>query len=397
MADGVLRTRESAAVVAANEPAIVFDRVGVSYGRGRDTAVALADFTLRVAVGETVALLGPSGSGKSTALKALAGFVRPTTGSVRLAGRDVTDLSPAKRGIGVVVQSYALFPHMNVRSNVAFGLKSHRVPRSEITVRVAEALAMVGMGAYGDRLPRELSGGQQQRVAIARALAIRPKVLLLDEPLAALDAQLRHSMLGELQELRKALPDTAMLYVTHDQSEALALADRIAVMRDSRLVDIDTAENLWQRPPTDFTAAFLGGANLVACTVNHVTGTAALVTAGTATLRAHAPRAGVGQSDWAPDDEALLCIRPHTVSIGKVGDKDALRATVVNAVWKGASTRVEVAVDGLPEVLAVDAPGHFTGDVGAIVGVVLPDPAGVLIPNAVGQPVVPSAGNGVAS
>src|SRR4051794_38020754 len=177
-------------------PAITFDRVGVAYGRGKKATSALVDFTLRVATGETVALLGPSGSGKSTALNALAGFVRPTTGRVRLAGRDVTELPPAKRGIGVVLQSYALFPHMRVADNVAFGLKSHRVSRREIGSRVAEALDMVGMASHGKRLPRELSGGQQQRVAIARALAIRPKVLLLDEPLAALDAQLRQSTLA---------------------------------------------------------------------------------------------------------------------------------------------------------------------------------------------------------
>ncbi|MFD6270400.1 ABC transporter ATP-binding protein [Nocardia asteroides] len=387
MSDGDLGTKSATAAptgTATNEPAIVFDRVGVSYGRGRKAAVALTDFTLRVAVGETVALLGPSGSGKSTALKALAGFVRPTSGTVRLSGRNVTGLSPAKRGIGVVVQSYALFPHMSVHDNVAFGLKSQRVPRAEIGARVVEALAMVGMDGYARRLPRELSGGQQQRVAIARALAIRPRVLLLDEPLAALDAQLRHSMLGELQQLRTALPDTAMLYVTHDQAEALALADRIAVMREARLVDIDTAENLWQRPPTEFTAAFLGGANLVPCTVNHVSGTAALVTAGTSTLRAHAPKPGVGLADWAPGDAALLCIRPHTITLGKPGERDALRATVASAVWRGASTRVELAVDGLPDAIAVDVPGHYTGEVGVVVGMRLPDPAGVLIPNTVG-------------
>ncbi|MEV6364924.1 ABC transporter ATP-binding protein [Nocardia asteroides] len=387
MSDGDLGTKSATATptgTAPNEPAIVFDRVGVSYGRGRKAAVALTDFTLRVAVGETVALLGPSGSGKSTALKALAGFVRPTSGAVRLAGRDVTGLSPAKRGIGVVVQSYALFPHMSVHDNVAFGLRSQRVPRAEIGARVVEALAMVGMDGYARRLPRELSGGQQQRVAIARALAIRPRVLLLDEPLAALDAQLRHSMLGELQQLRTALPDTAMLYVTHDQAEALALADRIAVMRDARLVDIDTAENLWQRPPTEFTAAFLGGANLVPCTVNHVSGTAALVTAGTSTLRAHAPKPGVGLTDWAPDDPALLCVRPHTIALGRPGGRDALPATVTSAVWRGASTRVELAVDGLPGAIAVDVPGHYTEEVGAVVGMRMPDPAGVLIPNTVG-------------
>lgn len=382
----------SATAAAAAEPAIVFDRVGVRYGRGRGSTVALAEFTLRVAAGETVALLGPSGSGKSTALKALAGFVRPTSGAVRLSGRDVTGLSPAARGIGVVVQSYALFPHMRVRDNVAFGLRAHRVPRGEIGARVTEALEMVGMAGYAGRLPRELSGGQQQRVAIARALAIRPRVLLLDEPLAALDAQLRQSMLAELQQLRKALPDTAMLYVTHDQAEALALADRIAVMRDARLVDVDTAENLWRRPPSSFTAAFLGGANLVPCRVNHVSGTAALVTAGTSTLRAEAPKPGVGEREWAPDAEALLCVRPHTVRVSAAGqrptpgaaDRDALSAVVVSTVWRGSTTRLVLDVDGLPGELVADAPGHVETAVGAVVGVRLPDPAGVLIPAAVG-------------
>lgn len=377
-------TTSTEAATAAVEPAIVFDRVGVTYGRGRKSTVALADFNLRVAAGETVALLGPSGSGKSTALKALAGFVRPTMGSVRLSGRDVTDLSPAKRGIGVVVQSYALFPHMRVHDNVAFGLKSHRVPRNEIDARVTEALEMVGMAGYAKRLPRELSGGQQQRVAIARALAIRPKVLLLDEPLAALDAQLRQSMLGELQQLRKALPDTAMLYVTHDQAEALALADRVAVMRDARLVDIDTARNLWQTPSTDFTASFLGGANLLPCTVNHVTGTAALVTVGEHTLRVQAPAPGVGRPDWTPNAEAQLCVRPHTVRICALTERDALRATVTAAVWKGASTRLQLEIDGLPGELTADVPGHTELAAGSFVGVRFSDPAGVLIPPGIG-------------
>ncbi|MFE3796808.1 ABC transporter ATP-binding protein [Nocardia tengchongensis] len=377
-------TTSTAVTDTTAEPAIVFDRVGVTYGRGRKSTVALADFNLRVAAGETVALLGPSGSGKSTALKALAGFIRPTSGAVRLAGRDVTDLSPAKRGIGVVVQSYALFPHMRVRDNVAFGLKAHRVARNEIGGRVTEALEMVGMGGYAERLPRELSGGQQQRVAIARALAIRPKVLLLDEPLAALDAQLRQNMLGELQQLRKALPDTAMLYVTHDQSEALALADRIAVMRDARLVDIDTAHNLWQRPATEFTASFLGGANLLPCQVKHVSGTAALVTAGDHTLRADAPAPGIGRPDWVPNAEAQLCVRPHTVRIVPLTERDALRATVITSVWKGASTRLHLDVTGLPAELTADVLGHTDITPGDQVGVRFADPAGVLIPPGIG-------------
>ncbi|MBJ7340037.1 ABC transporter ATP-binding protein [Mycolicibacterium sp.] len=379
------RTRTSAAPHDAktgesDTPAITFDRVGVSYGRGRKSTNALIDFNLRVAVGETVALLGPSGSGKSTALNALAGFVRPTTGAVRLAGRDVTDLPPAKRGIGVVLQSYALFPHMRVDENVAFGLKSQRVPRGEVAPRVAEALDMVGMSAYGKRLPRELSGGQQQRIAIARALAIRPRVLLLDEPLAALDAALRQSMLAELQRLKEALPDTAMLYVTHDQSEALALADRIVVMSDARLMDVDTAERLWKRPPTSFTAAFLGGANLIPCTVGRVIGTSALVTFANKTVSAEAPQPSVGRVDWAPGSRALLCVRPHALRIVSLGDRDALRGNVKAAVWRGATTRLVLSVGGLSDQLIdVDVPGSAQFDVGSEVGIRFPEPVGVLV------------------
>lgn len=361
-------------------PAIVFDRVGVSYGRGAKATHALIDFNLRVGTGETVALLGPSGSGKSTALGALAGFVRPTSGAVRLAGRDITDLPPAKRGIGVVLQSYALFPHLRVAENVAFGLKAHRVPRAQIADRVGEVLDMVGMSAYARRLPRELSGGQQQRVAIARALAVRPKVLLLDEPLAALDAQLRQSMLTELQQLKQSLPDTAMLYVTHDQAEALALADRIVVMNNARLMDVDTAENLWKRPPTSFTAAFLGGANLIPCTVGRVIGTSALVTVSHKTVSAEAPQPAVGRVDWAPGTEALLCIRPHALRVVSLGNPDALRARVTASAWRGATTRLVLAITSMPDqLIEIDVPGHAQFHVGTEVGVRIPEPAGVLV------------------
>ena len=368
---------------ASAEPgssAILFDRVGVSYGRGKKATHALVDFTLRVAPGETVALLGPSGSGKSTALNALAGFVRPTSGAVRLAGRDVTDLPPARRGIGVVLQSYALFPHMSVADNVAFGLHAQKVSRRDVSPRVDEVLDMVGMSGFQKRLPRELSGGQQQRIAIARALAIRPSVLLLDEPLAALDAQLRQSMLAELQRLKDALPDTAMLYVTHDQSEALALADRIVVMKDARLMDVDTAENLWKRPPTSFTAAFLGGANLLPCQVGRVIGTSALVTVGSRTVNAEAPQPVFGQADWAPGTPALLCVRPHALQVVSPRERDALQGNVTAAVWRGAVTRLVLSVESLPDVLVdVDVPGHTPFEIDSVVGLRLPEPAGVLV------------------
>ncbi len=367
-------------VVEPGTPAITFDRVGVFHGRGKKATAALVNFNLRVAPGETVALLGPSGSGKSTALNALAGFVRPSSGAVRLAGRDVTDLPPARRGIGVVLQSYALFPHMSVADNVGFGLRAQRVARREVMPRITEALDMVGMSGYEKRLPRELSGGQQQRVAIARALAIRPAVLLLDEPLAALDAQLRQNMLAELQRLKEALPDTAMLYVTHDQAEALALADRIVVMNNARLMDVDTAENLWKRPPTSFTAAFLGGANLLPCTVGRVIGDSALVTVGPRTVNAEAPKPAFARNSWGPGSAALLCVRPHAMQVVSTRQRGALRATVTAAVWRGAVTRLVLSVEGLADMLVdVDVPGHTSHEIGAEVGLLLPEPAGVLV------------------
>ncbi|MGC5246463.1 ABC transporter ATP-binding protein [Gordonia sp. DT219] len=359
------------------QPAVSLERIGVRHGRGKNATDALVDFSLRVVRGETVALLGPSGSGKSTALKVLAGFVRPTSGRVRLSGRDITDLPPAKRGIGVVVQSYALFPHMRVRDNVAYGLKARRMRKADTAARVSEALSMVSMAAYADRLPRELSGGQQQRVAIARALAIRPDVLLLDEPLAALDAQLRQSMVTELQGLRDALPDTTMLYVTHDQSEALALADRVVVMREGRLVDVDTAQALWTRPPSRFTASFLGGANLVPVTVGRVSGRIALVSAGERMLTVVAPEPA---GRWTPGASALVCIRPHDVAVRDVGVTGTMRAVVRSVVWRGSVTRLSLAIDGLPDqLIEADVPGRSDHAIGTVVGAHVPEHAGVLV------------------
>ncbi|MGH7102499.1 MAG: ABC transporter ATP-binding protein, partial [Acetobacteraceae bacterium] len=202
---------------------IGYEGVAVAY-KG---VTVLEDFTLSIRPGEIMALIGPSGSGKTTALRVTAGFVRPTRGRVQIGGRDVTDLPPYARNIGMVVQNYALFPHMRAEENVAFGLRARKTAETLVRERVTECLRMVGMAAYARRYPRELSGGQQQRVAIARALAIHPDVLLLDEPLSALDAQIRLSMLEELARLHQRLPSLTVMYVTHDQTEALTLAERI--------------------------------------------------------------------------------------------------------------------------------------------------------------------------
>ena len=218
---------------------------------------------MAVAAGEILAMIGPSGSGKTTALRAVAGFVRPAGGRILIGGTDVTNLPPYERGLAMVVQNYALFPHMRVSENVAFGLNARGAARDLIAQRVEDSLRIVGMSKYAQRFPRELSGGQQQRVAIARALAVRPRVLLLDEPLSALDAQIRRSMVEEIARLHADLPDLTILYVTHDQSEALTLADRIAILKDGELSAIGRTGELYRRPPNRFAAEFLGRANLL--------------------------------------------------------------------------------------------------------------------------------------
>ncbi|MFI1202076.1 ABC transporter ATP-binding protein [Streptomyces sp. NPDC020883] len=327
-----------AAAPAAPPPAsgIRFDHVTVAYGR-RGEHTVLDSLDLTVEPGEVMALLGPSGSGKTTALRGVAGFVRPASGRVLIGGRDVTDLPPHKRGIGMVVQQYALFPHMKVAENVAFGLKAQKVPRAEIPGRVAEALEMTGMAAYAGRHPRELSGGQQQRVAIARALAIRPGVLLLDEPLSALDARLRSGMLTELARLHRELPDVSILYVTHDQVEALTLADRIAVLESARLRECGTPHALYRSPRTAFTASFVGTANLLPVTVR---GAGGVEFAGR-------PLA-VGTGDATPGATATLCVRPHLLGLGAGPDPDGntLRGTLTEVQWRGATHRLYVEVAG---------------------------------------------------
>ncbi|WP_234543670.1 ABC transporter ATP-binding protein [Streptomyces shenzhenensis] len=307
---------------------IRFDSVSVAYGGN----VVLDSLDLTVEPGEVMALLGPSGSGKTTALRAVAGFVRPVSGRVFLGERDVTDLPPYRRGIGMVVQQYALFPHLRVADNVAFGLRARRTARAEVRQRVAEALEMTGMTAYARRHPRELSGGQQQRVAIARALAIRPGVLLLDEPLSALDARLRSGMLAELARLHRELPDVSILYVTHDQVEALTLADRIAVMDRARLRACGTPAELYRAPADEFTASFVGGANLLPVTV----GSGGVDFAG---VPVKVDTAGV-----AAGARATLCVRPHAVGLGEGPNR--LVGTVTEVQWRGATHRLYVAVGG---------------------------------------------------
>src|SRR5215470_13722286 len=237
---------------------LVLDKLTKRYG----DAIAVDALSLAVEKGEFVSLLGPSGCGKTTTLQMIAGFVEPSEGAITLDGGDLLSIKPAKRGLGIVFQSYALFPHMNAAENVAFGLEMQGIGRAERERRVKDVLALVGLSALAERFPRMMSGGQQQRVALARALVIRPRILLLDEPLSNLDAKLREEMQVELRQIQRSVGITTIL-VTHDQAEAMALSDRLVVMNHGRAEQIGPPHEAYERPATPFVASFLGRTNLV--------------------------------------------------------------------------------------------------------------------------------------
>jgi len=235
--------------------------------------VAVDALDLAVEQGEFVSLLGPSGCGKTTTLQMIAGFVEPTSGAIALEGRDLLGMRPNQRGLGIVFQSYALFPHMTAAENVAFGLEMRRVAKAERDQRVTQTLELVGLGALADRYPRRMSGGQQQRVALARALVIRPRILLLDEPLSNLDAKLREEMQIELRQIQRTVGTTTIL-VTHDQAEAMALSDRIVVMNKGKVEQIGRPHEAYEKPASAFVAGFLGKTNVLPGAVRRENGTA---------------------------------------------------------------------------------------------------------------------------
>src|SRR4029077_16837958 len=275
---------------------------------GNSTAVD--DLTLTLASGELVALLGPSGCGKTTTLRMIAGFETPTRGRVILNDVDVTEAPPEKRNCGMVFQNYALFPHLTVHRNVAFGLEMQGVRRNEIDRRVTEILEKVGLGGLGKRYPRQLSGGQQQRTALARALVINPSVLLLDEPLANLDAKLREEMRVFIRSLVREFHITT-LYVTHDQAEALVLADRVAVLIDGVLQQFDTPQIVYRRPRTVRVASFIGLTNLIPGRVTARAGDRLVVQTSVGPLRARGPLALKDGMD------AVLSIRPENLELDR--------------------------------------------------------------------------------
>ncbi|WP_230465875.1 ABC transporter ATP-binding protein [[Actinomadura] parvosata] len=307
--------------------------------------VALDGLDLVIAPGEFVALLGPSGCGKTTALRCVAGFERPDSGAVLVDGKDVTDVPANKRDAGMVFQSYSLFPNMNARDNVAFGLRVRKAPVAVRRAKADELLALVGLPDHADRYPHQLSGGQQQRVALARALALEPRVLLLDEPLSALDAKVRVTLREEIRRLQLSLGITTV-FVTHDQEEALSIADRVAVLRDGRLEQVGTPAEVYDRPATPFVAEFVGTMNHLAgqVTGDHVTVLGQLL-----------PVDGPVPADPSVD----VLIRPEAVQVVPADDGPS---EVLAASFRGASVRLRLAVDG-GEVLA-DVPGHEAARLG---------------------------------
>jgi len=271
--------------------------------------VAVHDLTLTLASGELVALLGPSGCGKTTTLRMIAGFDVPTAGRILLGDRDVTEAPPEKRTCGMVFQHYALFPHLTVEQNVAFGLEMQGLGRPAIRRRVAEILDRVGLGGLGRRYPRQLSGGQQQRTALARALVINPGVLLLDEPLANLDAKLREEMRFYIRALQRELHITT-LYVTHDQAEALVLADRVAVLMNGVLQQFGAPEEIYHRPQTAAVAAFIGVTNFLPGRVTARSGDRFVLETPAGVIRAR------GTADLREGMDAMLSVRPEHIELG---------------------------------------------------------------------------------
>ena len=302
------------------------------------------NIALTIPRGQMVTLLGPSGCGKTTILRLVAGLEKPSDGQIFIDGEDVTHRSIQQRDICMVFQSYALFPHMSLGENVGYGLKMLGIPRAEVKARVQEALAMVDLAGFDDRYVDQISGGQQQRVAIARAIAVRPKVLLLDEPLSALDAQIRHSMVEEIARLHRELPELTILYVTHDQGEALTLADKIGIMRDGHLIAHGETRSLYRHPTNRFAAEFLGRANLLPATALETT-----AGQGMTTVSCAGKVIGCFTYGAQRGFDKLLCIRPQHIAL----DADAQRSncivgTLRDIHWQWELTHLQFDAQGHP-------------------------------------------------
>lgn len=325
---------------AAAPPAIAFRGVSKSYGD--HTAVKSLDLEIRE--GEFFCLLGPSGCGKTTTLNLIGGFVEASTGEIRIRGELVNRTPPHRRKVNTVFQSYALFPHLNVRDNVGFGLRMARVRRGEADTRVLEALQLVALDGFADRYPAQLSGGQQQRVAVARALVNRPAVLLLDEPLGSLDLKLRKRLQVELSQIQREV-GTTFVFVTHDQGEAMAMADRIAIMNEGRVEQIGTAKEIYKQPASRFVADFIGESNFIAVESRD----GVVMTARDSLPLPSPPTAGAGSG--------TLMVRPEAVRITPATPSDpGLLGRVVKVSFLGGFTRISVDCAAADDPIIIDIP-----------------------------------------
>lgn len=322
---------------------------------------AVSDLSLSIEKGEFVSLLGPSGCGKTTTLQMIAGFLQPSAGKVIVGSRDVTAIPPEKRGMGVVFQSYALFPHMTVADNVGFGLEMRRVPKAQRLERIEETLALVRLDGMGSRYPAEMSGGQRQRVAIARALAIEPEVLLLDEPMSNLDAKLREEMHVELRMIQRQLGITTIL-VTHDQIEAMTMSDRIAVMHGGRIVQLATPYEAYEHPISRFASGFLGKTNSFDGQIVSTTETNYRVQVGESTVT-------IDRSFSVRSDKVQVNIRPEKIRLAQPGG-GVVDGTVKTRLFLGATWMLDVDTGLGPLRVSVPNQGEYAPEEGTAVGVV---------------------------
>jgi spermidine/putrescine transport system ATP-binding protein len=360
---GALADSREPARGAGDLPAIELAGVVKEFQARGEVVIAVRGLDLAIVEGEFFSLLGPSGCGKTTTMRMIAGFEEPTRGTVRLHGSDVTGVPPNKRDVNMVFQSYALFPHMTVFENVAFGLRRKKAAKDEITRRVGEMLDIVDLGGRGERRPRELSGGQQQRVALARALVNRPRALLLDEPLGALDLKLRQAMQVELKRIQREVGIT-FVYVTHDQNEALTMSDRIAVMNDGAIEHLGTPRDIYEHPKTRFVAGFIGTSNLLSGTVSRVEDGRAVIEV-SPDERIVVP---VSDRSVAPGAPLELTVRPEKIEISATrpaGPGCLLRGKVNEVVYLGTSTNFSITTTTGADIVVFQQNSASAGDVAA--------------------------------